>query len=315
MDDNDPPSHRQASESDFLTAIEDVLTRTGHAPDLTDDCGAPPCSTALVTTDALVAGVHFDLERDSLGQIGAQAAVANLSDLAGSGGAAGWLVWSLLLPERWSPAQVAAITEGFATTAAVHGAHVIGGNLSRTPGPLTIDVTAGGPLAGARRLRRDGARPDDDVFITGPLGDAALGIAEPDVETRTARHGWRPHLAEAAALAADPSVTAAMDISDGLLLDAGRLAHASRVSIDIASAAVPTSALYRTRRGDDRALALSGGEDYVLLFTATRPPQALTGHVWRIGRCLPGHGIHLDGRPVAPTGHDHFARRPPEAAP
>lgn len=261
-----------------------------------------------MTTDVLVEGRHFDAKRDSPEQIGAQAAVSNLSDLAGSGGAAGWLVWALTLPADFGAGRFRRLVRGFATCAAAHGARVVGGNLSRTDGPAVIAVTAGGPLAGARAFTRVGARPGDAVYVTGPLGDAALGWQDDDPAARAVRHRWRPHLPEAAALAAWGAVTAAMDVSDGLLIDAGRLARASGVAIGFERALIPTSAHYHARRGDDLDAALTGGEDYVLLFTAPpdeAPPPAANAR--RIGVCAAGAGLTLDGRPVAARGHDHFA--------
>lgn len=269
-----------------------------------------------MTTDVLVEGRHFDVKRDTPEQIGAQAAVSNLSDLAGSGGAAGWLVWALTLPAGWGAGRFRRLVRGFAECAARYGARVVGGNLSRTDGPAVIAVTAGGPLAGARVLDRAGARPGDRVYVTGPLGDAALGYLDDDPAARAERHRWRPHLAEAAALARWGRIGAMMDISDGLLIDAGRLARASGVGLAFERGAIPVSAHYRARRGDELGPALSGGEDYVLLFTAppdAEPPPEASAHP--IGTVFAGEGLRLDGRPVAAAGHDHFAASPPPLLP
>jgi len=139
------------------------------------------------------------------------------------------------------------------------------------------------------------------------LGNAALGYVEPDPVTRAARHLWRPHLAEAGTLARWGRVTAAMDISDGLLIDAHRVAKASGVGIEIDTQAIPVSDLYRQRRGHGRELALTGGEDYVLLFTASAAGAAPIGHP--IGRCVDAPGIRVDGVAREPIGFDHFAGR------
>ncbi len=280
-------------------ALVRMLAAALGDPDLSDDCAHLDGTTALVTTDALVEGVHFDLSRDTPAQVGAQAAVQNLSDLAASGGAAGWLVWSLMLPPGFT--DVEDLARGFGDTARAHGARVVGGNLSRTDGPLTLAVTAGGPLAGARPFRRDGARPGDGVYLTGHVGDAALGVAEPDAEARAARHRWRPHLLEARALAAWGGVSAALDVSDGLLRDTARLAEASGVGVELDSTRVPVSDLYRIRRSN-LELALGGGEDYVLLFAAAGDPPLGV----RVGTCTAAPGLRLDGRPAPPRGFDHF---------
>lgn len=302
-DDPLPDEHR------LVSIIGAALARAGRPADLTDDCAALGGQTALVTTDTLVEGVHFDRAVDTPWQIGAQAAVQNLSDLAASGGAAGWLVWSLCIgPAHRSEAFVAELAAGFADTAARYGASVVGGNLSRIAGPLVVAVTAGGPLVGERPLTRAAARPGQGVFVTGPLGDAALGVLDPGA--RSARHAWRPHLAEAARLAVHPGVGACMDVSDGLLLDAGRLAIASGVTLDLEAAAVPLGPACARLADPDRArrLALTGGEDYVLLFTAETPPADMAAH--RIGTVSAGPPrVRLDGVDVAhgPRGFDHFA--------
>jgi thiamine-monophosphate kinase len=302
------PDALPPDEARLVSVIGAQLAAAGRPADLSDDCAALNGPTALVTTDTLVEGVHFDLRHDTPAQVGAQAAVQNLSDLAASGGGPGWMLWSLLLPrERRTEAFVAELTAGFAQTCARFDARVVGGNLSSTPGPLAIVVTAGGPLVGERPLTRTGARPGELVFVTGPLGDAALGVFEP--ARRAARHAWRPHLAEAAVIARAGTVTACMDISDGLLIDADRLARASGVTLAFDARAVPLgpacAALPDAERG--LRLALTGGEDYVLLFTAPRAPKGLVCHaIGHVQAARPGATLLLDDRPVAAAGWDHF---------
>ena len=170
-----------------------------------------------------------------------------------------------------------------------------------------LRVTAGGALAGPRALRRDAARTGQTVFVSGRLGDAALGVLRPSAETRAARHAWRPHMAEAAALAQSSGAVACMDISDGLLLDATRLARASGVTLALESARVPVSALFAATLGADRRVALAGGEDYVLLFTADSPPPF---EAWAIGRVvepIAGAPVLLDDAPAPALGWDHFS--------
>lgn len=289
------------SEHQRLKVIQAALARAGQAPDLRDDCATLSGVTALVSTDTLIEGVHFDRERDTPRQIGAQAAVANLSDLAASGGAAGWMVWSLALD--WDLEALAELTTGFATVATRFGARIVGGNLSRSAGRASIAVTVGGPLAGTRSWQRLDAAVGHGVYLSGPVGDAALGYLDADPAARIERHRWRPHLPEAAVLADWGGVGGAMDVSDGLLLDAARMACAANLAIHLDSAAIPVSEHYRQRRGADLSDALRGGEDYVLLFTAAQPPPI--GQ--RIGTCRSGIGIWLDERPVTPMGWDHFS--------
>jgi thiamine-monophosphate kinase len=295
-------------ENALVARIAAVLAAVnGAAPDLSDDCALLPTDrpTRLVSADTLIEGVHFDLRRDSFEQVGAQAAVANLSDIAASGGRPEWLVWSLVLPKGFSPDAVAALTLGFARTAAAHGARLVGGNLSVADGPLTVAVTVGGSLWGETAITRTGARPGDLLYLAGVVGDAALGYLECDTQARTYRHQWRPQVTESQALCAWGQVRAMLDVSDGVLRDVDRLGKASGVGIRLHSAGIPVSAHYRTRRGSDLRVALSGGEDYVLLFAA--PPGAPPPIVAAcIGTCTTEPGLWLDDRPVAPLGYDHL---------
>lgn len=298
------PTHRAAlgSEAACLSTIRRALLKSQRVVDFADDCGAPRGRTDLVSSDALVEGVHFDRRWDNFYQIGAQAAVANLSDMAASGAAPVWLTWSLILPDDVSQANLKALTAGFGGCCAQYGAAVIGGNLTRARGPLTIAVTVGGACMGRRPLRRDGARVGDSVFVSGPVGDAALGWRWP-ARFRSLRHGWRPHLSHARLLACSGRATAGLDISDGLLLDASRLASASGLRINVQQDAIPTSPEYAAV-SSDKTLAMTGGEDYVLLFTA---PDAPWPWAHRIGNCEAGEGLHLDGVQVeGPLGFDHF---------
>ena len=291
------------SEAEIIEQIAQIVQRcTGHPLDASDDCAHLRGLTDIVTTDTLVEGRHFDLSHDSWVEIGAQAAVVNLSDLAASGARAGWLLWSLVVPEGCTLAQIAALTEGFATVAGAHGARVVGGNLTRAPGNLIITVTAGGPLSAKAPMLRSGAKAGERLWISGPLGDAALGYLQPTARHRRARHRWRAHLPESARLARWGGVGAAMDISDGLLIDAARMAKASDLAIHIGAASVPLGPAC-ARAGVGSEVALRGGEDYVLLFTATeRPPIP----AWCVGYCAPGEGIWLDGQRPQRLGFDHF---------
>lgn len=302
------PDALPPDEARLVSVIGAQLAAAGQPADLTDDCAALSVPTALVTTDTLIEGVHFDLRYDTPEQVGAQAAVQNLSDLAASGGAAGWLVWCLCLgPAQRTETFVAALARGFAETAARFDARIVGGNLSRTPGPLTVAVTAGGPLVGARALTRSGARAGETVYVTGGLGDAALGVDSP--RYRADRHAWRPHLAEARLIARSGLATACIDISDGLLLDAARLALASGVTLALRSNAVPLAPACAALADASAARrhALTGGEDYVLLFTAPSAPPGLSCQA--IGTVLDRRAsgpLLLDDRPASAQGWDHF---------
>lgn len=296
-------------ESTIVARIAQIVhSRTQVWPDFSDDCAALPAEphTRLISADALIEGVHFDLARDHWRQVGAQAAVANLSDLAASGGRPRWLVWSLIVRADTTLADLEALTHGLLDVLCPHGVRLVGGNLSVSAGPIVVSVTVGGDLWGEAPLSRSGAQVGDVLYLAGAVGDAALGWRFPDAEARAQRHTWAPQVAQARRLAEWGQVSAMMDVSDGLLKDADRLARASGVGLRLRSAPVPRSAAYRARHGDDPLPALSGGEDYVLLFTApahATPPLP----AWAIGQCVAPLGLWLDGEPCAPLGYDHFS--------
>ena len=261
----------------------------GRLVDYSDDCAfLPPDlfpSGLLLSCDALIEGVHFDRRWDSFFQIGAQAAVVNLSDIAGSGGVAQALMWSLSLPPSISQAEVQELAQGFKSVADPFGVAVIGGNITTRSGGLEVHVTAIGNTS-LKPVTRQGAQVGDRVYVTGTLGTRALGYLEPTLSSRQIRHEWYPHLAEAKIISTWGHVTAMMDISDGLLLDTQRLAKLNHLHISIHTDKLPID-----RRLNQHPLiheaALNGGEDYILLFTApaTQKPPLGIGAV-HIGDCL-----------------------------
>ena len=301
------------SEADYVTRIQKVLEKYQAPVDLSDDCAYLRENTALITTDALVEGVHFDLERDSLEQIGAQAAVANLSDVASSGGLPGWLVWSVILPPNFPVESFEQICEGFVKTAAQCGAKVVGGNLTVKKMPLTLAVTAGGDLAGKAPLLRSQAKEGDDLYVSGLVGDAGLIFTCPNAkdfdELLLARHAWRPHFKEAALLTQTKGCHAAMDISDGLCLDASRMAKASGLVVEIDSSLIPTSELYKKHLSTPIP-AMTGGEDYVLLFASNEKPPFNAYRVGKFRKPMSTESagtLLVDGeKPTFSLGYDYF---------
>lgn len=230
----------------------------------------------VLKTDAVVVGVHT-LPGDPPDLIARKALRVNLSDLAGKGAVPVGYMLALILPadtqERW----LARFAAGLAADQKIFGLPLLGGDLTRTPGPPTISITAIGEAESGRPLLRGGARRGDAVFVTGTIGDAALGLMAlkgklPGLSPRYRRflagryHLPEPRLAlgrEIAALA-----TASMDISDGLVADLGHIAAASKCGAEIDLAAVPASPAAKAA-GERHALArITGGDDYELLFTA-----------------------------------------------
>jgi thiamine-monophosphate kinase len=310
--------------------IERIRGRAGERGDVVlgigDDAAllAPPAGMLLaVATDTLNIDVHFPGET-AAADIGWKALAVNLSDLAAMGAQPAWATLSLSLPHA-DVAWVDAFLDGFLELAAQHQLALVGGDTTR--GPLSVCVTVHGFVAPDAALRRAGARPGDDVWVTGSLGDAAAalvqwragGAADPPLRARLDRP--MPRIDAGLALAADIA-SAAIDVSDGLLADLGHVCDASSVGADIELAALPASDALSSRfdAGARRAVQATGGDDYELCFTA--PPAqrdaiaALAGRsatpMTRIGRIVAGDRVRAllpDGSEwAAPrAGHVHFA--------
>ena len=255
--------------------------RTDVALGIGDDAALlrprPGCELAQ-TTDALVEQVHF-LPGSPPRSLGHRALAINLSDLAAMGATPAWALLSLTLPgidERW----LGEFASGFGMLARAHEVTLVGGNLSR--GPLTITVQLAGQVPQGLALRRSGARPGDEVWVSGTLGDAAQGRAPTGSGGADQQAQWLRGRAEyptprvALGEALRGIATACIDLSDGLLADLPRLAAASGCGAVLEVGALPFSGALRSVAGE-RAWqhALAGGEDYELCFTAP-PGQAAT---------------------------------------
>jgi thiamine-monophosphate kinase len=289
---------------------------------------APGCELA-VSVDMLVGGRHFLADTDPE-RLGHKTLAVNLSDLAAMGATPKWALLAGALPDA-DPAWLAAFARGFYALADAHGVDLVGGDTTR--GPLNLCVTIMGEVPTGQALLRSGARPGDDVYVSGALGDAALAVAaltgraRLDAETMAAALARLempvPRIALGVALRG--AATAAIDVSDGLVGDLAHILERSAAGATIELAAIPRSpALARLAGGDDRALALecllAGGDDYELCFTA---PRAAAGRVAaiaestavplaRIGVITEGPGLVVRderGLPLSalPRAFDHFA--------
>ena len=198
------------TESFLIQAMSQVFTYHNEQPDFTDDCAYYQNTLPQVmSTDSICEGVHFDRKWDSLLQIGAQAAVVNLSDIAASGGQAHTLLWSLSIPPTWQVQEVIELATGFAQVAHRYHVRIRGGNLCIRPGPLEIHVTALGQTH--QVIHRKGMQDQDRIYVTGYLGQRALGYLYPSQFTRTLRHQWYPHLEESQQLQQWGKVHSMMD--------------------------------------------------------------------------------------------------------
>jgi thiamine-monophosphate kinase len=260
-----------------------------------DDAAAiEPVRGALevLTTDAQVEGVHFDRRFVPPDAIGHRALAVNLSDLAAMGARPRAALLSFVLPDSLELTAFDRIVDGLLGLAARYNVALIGGNITRTVGPLVVDVTAIGTAHRRKILTRSGAKPGDDVYVTGTLGSAAFGLQE----LRDRADGIRPaevaageHVETARYLRPDPRVraglllgtnraaTSCMDLSDGLADGVRQIAAASSVGMTLDEAAIPVSPRLREwfsgSGRDPLDLALRGGDDYELIFTC-RPRQA-----------------------------------------
>ena len=237
----------------------------------------PPAGMTLVLTkDAMVAGVHF-LADDPPGEIAQKLLRVNLSDLAAMGAAPVGYLLALARAKALTDDWLAEFCAGLAADQRTFGIGLLGGDTVSTPGPLTLSLTALGEVPKGQALRRRGARPGDDLWVSGALGDAALGLLvlqgklEPPV---AARHHLieryrlpQPRLALGQALRG--LAHAAIDISDGLLADLGHILETSGIGAELWADQLPLSAAARELPGA-RDAALAGGDDYELLFTAPR---------------------------------------------
>ncbi|MGJ0532450.1 thiamine-phosphate kinase [Methylocystis sp.] len=300
------------SEDDIIARVFAPIAGAA-ALGLKDDAAllAPESAQLVVTTDMVVAGVHFFADDDP-SLVAKKALRVNLSDLAAKGAEPIGFLLALALPPDWTNAWLHAFAAGLAEDARAYGAPLIGGDTGATPGPLTISITA---LGRARRfVPRTGAKPGDAIFVSGPIGDAALGL----VVRRDAALARRlsdvardyligryllpqPRLDLAPWLAANAS--AAMDISDGLAGDLAKLCRASGVSAVVDLPLIPFSDAAHEAIAIDPALfetAITGGDDYEIL--ACVPPDSTnfieTAHAAGARVTTIGKAIAYDGSPA-----------------
>lgn len=295
-----------------------------------DDCAlvapAPGMELAL-TTDMLVEGTHF-LPGTDPGQLGWKTLAVNLSDLAAMGATPRWVLLAGALPAA-DEAWIGAFAEGFFRCARRYGAEVIGGDTTR--GPRNLCVTAIGELPAGTALRRDGARADDDIWVSGQPGLAALGLAHLQARTslpetlaqRCVSALQRPLPRVELGLGLRGLASAAIDVSDGLLADLGHILERSGLAADLFEGQLPL-----IPPGSPPPLArqcqLAGGDDYELCFTAPiaarqRVVELAAGldlPLWRIGYTVGAADravadirlLDADGQllPITKKGFDHF---------
>lgn len=283
--------------------------------------------TLVAAVDTLVEGVHFPpgCRAESIGH---RALAVNLSDLAAMGARPAWALLALTLPAA-EASWLEAFTHGFAALAEAHQVALVGGDT--THGPLVVTVTLLGQVPAGAALRRSGAAPGDALFVSGTPGDAAAGLA---LEQGRLAAGEHEAFLRKRFLFPTPRVvlgerlrryaSACIDVSDGLLADAGKLARASGCGVELEAERLPLSAALGalgTRQA--RELALTGGDDYELCFAVPADalgrleaelPAAQWGYT-RIGTLCAGAAVRVRDATgelsVATAGYDHFS--PPQS--
>jgi len=304
-----------------LAGRRDVIVGPG------DDCAVVRCGNRrlLITTDALVEDVHFRRDWLTPRQLGYRSLAVNLSDIAAMGGHPTFGVISVAAPGGTPAKELFAVHAGIEAGARAAGMAIVGGNVSRAD-CLFLSITV---LGEARRrvLTRAGAHAGDELYVTGTLGDGALGVRQLQRGERrgaAVQHYRQPRarLKMGQLLAEHDIASAMIDISDGLLQDLGHLTRASGVGAEIEVDALPYSpALRRLPQTEALGLALHGGDDYELLCAVPRRRVAALERLrrWfdcpltRIGRCVPkrlgiellGAGREVHVRPEG-GGWDHF---------
>lgn len=300
----------------------------------------------VLTCDALVEHVHFDRAFVPPSAIGFKSLAVNLSDLAAMGATPRLALLSLILPAGLLVSELDELVEGVLEVARRHKVALVGGNIARSPGPLVVDVTAVGAVRRRRVLCRSGARPGDAIFVSGEIGAALAGLeslrAAGSGADPTEAHGASSDPGAATGMAGceqrflrpEPRVrlgqllgrnrlaSACIDLSDGLADGLRQLAASSGVGLQVDARTVPIAdgarRWFAEQGADPELSAISGGEDYELLFTIPRRRQRafdrvqpLAGHLpcTRIGRVTAGGELTLmreSGPEALPPGFAHF---------
>ena len=311
-----------SSDDDKLSAEERLIARyfaplatPRGALGLGDDAAfiKPPSGCELVlTADAIIGGVHF-FSQDAARDVAKKALRVNLSDLAAKGAKPLGYLLTLALPKETGEDWLAGFAQGLREDAEAFSCPLFGGDTVRTPGPITISVAMVGSVPEGTMVRRAAAKPGDRVFVSGNIGDAALGLVLRKGESWKLSDAQREHLSSryllpqprnALAEAVRTHASAAMDVSDGFAGDFAKLCRASKVAAEIAAARVPLSDAAQAAIAAEPAMlevALTGGDDFEIVCTVPAAKadsfraaaKAAKVAVTEIGEIQAGEGVRF----------------------
>jgi len=316
------------NESELIqTYLAPLASKVPGAFGLTDDAALlsiEPGTDLVVTNDPVIAGVHF-FASDKPENIAWKALAVNVSDLAAKGADPRAYLLALAFPGPPERDWMAAFAQGLGAAQQAFGCHLIGGDTDHTPGPLSIGVTAIGTVPKGAFVQRRGAKAGDHVFVTGTIGDAALGLAirrdprlfdhilsDADKNLLVDRY-LRPQPRLGLVEALRKHASAALDISDGLLKDLARLS--GPLGLELKLEALPLSAPARAALASDGRVAnliLGGGDDYELLVAVA--PDQMAAFVRSAGRLsVSDIGVLQTGVPITVIGRDGVRLEPDRA--
>lgn len=307
-------------EFDLIEQIKAEIKLPSGMLGIGDDCAILPQQTnmqTLVSTDMLIEGQHFLLDKISPYQLGWKSAAVNISDIAAMGGRATASFLSISLPKSLDSIFLGQFIRGYLELSDRFNCTLLGGDTTSSPSLICINVTVLGTCEQGKALKRSGAKPGDIICVTGTLGDSAAGLKQileqkdyKNTDFLIKRHLQPiPRVEYGLELATNEGVHSMMDISDGIASDLRHILKASGVGAQIDCSKLPLSEQLRQScelyGWDALELALEGGEDYELLFTAYEYAQISVPHTV-IGRITEGSGIAWQGAERDYMGFRHF---------
>lgn len=314
---------KELGEFGLIEEISRSITPPPGILGIGDDCAVIPQLSGmetLVSSDMLIEGTHFLMDDISAYRLGWKSAAVNISDIAAMGGRCTGSFLSYALPKGMQKEWMEEFFRGYNEVSSIYGCPLLGGDTTSSPDRLCISVTVIGECPAGTSRKRSDAREGDLICVTGPLGDSAAGLQvilqgcerDEDAQTLIERHYLpRPRIREGMAIASTEGAHAMMDISDGIGSDLRHILKASGCGAEIDTASIPMSEELKRKCSalgwDALKLAISGGEDFELLFTISEEAEkTLDIEHFVIGRISPGHELVWKGSDKDYTGYSHF---------